>query len=207
MKIYTLRHEKRHSNVVAETSLNQFGLQNANSEVIEKLNKLNFSTVYCSSFLRCLQTVSPYLNNYNNKNNKNKNKKPPLNIEYGFCEFLMPNYFTKKSELKVSKEMFEIENLHKPNPKYRPVYTEEKLRKCIPETEVQMKNRIHYTLNSIIKNHQISPTLRYKNILIVSHMSPIAAIWNYFDSSIDYKSPFLDIKMGGILEFDVPYQK
>ena len=103
MKIYTLRHkEKRHSNIVAETSLNQFGLQNANSEVIEKLNKLNFSTVYCSSFLRCLQTVSPYLNNYNNKNNKNK--KPPLNIEYGFSEFLMPDYFTKKSDLKVSKK-------------------------------------------------------------------------------------------------------
>ena len=114
------------------------------------------------------------MNNYTNKNNKinkNKNKKPPLNIEYGFCEFLMPNYFTKKSDLKLSKEIFEIENLHKPNPKYRPVYTEEKLRKCIPETELQMKNRIHYTLDSIIKNHQISPTLRYKNILIVDDIS------------------------------------
>ena len=62
-----------------------------------------------------------------------------------------------------------------------------------------MKNRIHNTLDSIIKNHQKSPTLRYKNILIVSHASPIAAIRNYFDSSIDYKSPFLEIKMGSIL--------
>ena len=34
-------------------------------------------------------------------------------------------------------------------------------------------------------------------------MSPIVAIWNYFDNSINYKDEFLDIKMGSIMEFNV----
>ena len=62
MKIYTLRHEHRYSNITSDTSLNQYGLKNANSSLIEELNKLNIKTVYASSFLRCLQTLSPYPN-------------------------------------------------------------------------------------------------------------------------------------------------
>ena len=215
MKIYTLRHEHRYSNITSDTSLNQYGLKNANSSLIEELNKLNIKTVYSSSFLRCLQTISPYLNNFKKfKKNvettktvnlylPNQKSKPVLNIEYGFCEFLMPSYFNKDSELKTSESYFDYYDLAKPNNKYRPIYSEEKLRSCIPETEVQMKNRVQYTLKTIIKNHKLNSNLKYKNILIVSHMSPIAAIWNYFDSSINYKDEFLDIKMGGIMEFNV----
>lgn len=209
MKIYTLRHENRHSNITCDTSLNQYGMQNADTQVIEKLNQLNIHTIYSSSFLRCLQTITPYLNSFK-KVSKNsvvntspKKRKPVLNIEYGFCEYLMPSYFNKESKLITSNSYYDYYNLAKSNPKYRPVYTEEKLRSCIPETEKQMKNRVQNTLNTIIKNHKLNSNLKYKNILIVSHMSPIAAIWNYFDNTVDYTDQFLDIKMGGILEFDV----
>ena len=43
---------------------------------------------------------------------------------------LMPSYFNKGSELKTSESYFDYYDLAKPNNKYRPIYSEEKLCLC-----------------------------------------------------------------------------
>jgi broad specificity phosphatase PhoE len=57
---YLMRHEKRDHDVSFGASLSYEGLQNAEHAVPERLACLNIERVYCSPFLRTLQTIAPY---------------------------------------------------------------------------------------------------------------------------------------------------
>lgn len=59
-KIYLLRHEKRVKDISFSASLNENGLSDADSHVKKKLLKLDITEIYCSPFLRTLQTVAPF---------------------------------------------------------------------------------------------------------------------------------------------------
>jgi len=70
--IYLIRHEERYDNGLIDCSLTDRGLYNAQNIVNDKLVKQNIEhfNIYCSPFLRTMQTIFPYVFNicekYNN---------------------------------------------------------------------------------------------------------------------------------------------
>lgn len=74
MNIYFLRHEERdHEYVSFNSPLTNNGKNNAEKLILPPINK-----IYCSPFLRTIQTITPFAN----KNNI------PIIIENGLCEYL-----------------------------------------------------------------------------------------------------------------------
>ena len=57
MKIYLLRHEERVHDASFFAPLTKNGLINVSSELLEYLDDLNITQIYCSPFLRTMQTV------------------------------------------------------------------------------------------------------------------------------------------------------
>ena len=70
--IYLIRHEERYDNGLVDCSLTDRGLYNAQNIINDKLVKQNIEhfNIYCSPFLRTMQTIFPYVYNicekYNN---------------------------------------------------------------------------------------------------------------------------------------------
>ena len=83
MELYLLRHEKRYSSPAFYTSLTEAGLRNS-IKLAGSLQKYNFDEIYCSPFLRTVQTIFPYL--------KKNNKK--INVEYSLYESCDDKCFT-----------------------------------------------------------------------------------------------------------------
>ena len=59
MKIIALRHGLRFDSALYFTPLTAEGLIQADN-LVEPLKELNIDTIYCSPFLRTLQTIYPY---------------------------------------------------------------------------------------------------------------------------------------------------
>ena len=89
MKIILLRHEKRYENVGFFSELTYEGKINSETIIINKIleyeNKYGIDIIFCSPFLRTIQTIYPYC--------KLQNKK--INIEYSIIEYLHNPYFIK----------------------------------------------------------------------------------------------------------------
>ncbi len=86
MKIYILRHEDRTQDCSFFSPLTETGLNNS-IKLIDYLKKENITKIYCSPFIRTLQTVYPFA--------KSNNKK--INLEYGLCEIHHPDLIPKKA--------------------------------------------------------------------------------------------------------------
>ncbi len=82
MKIILLRHEERGINCGFFSELTNEGILGS-LKLSKKLNKLNINEIYCSPFIRTLQTIFPYSYKYNVK----------INVEYGLTEYLHNPYF------------------------------------------------------------------------------------------------------------------
>lgn len=80
-KVYLLRHEKRQNNVSFSSPLTDEGLYDAKHVVTPHLENLDIGTIYCSPFIRTLQTIKPYCD----KNNKK------VNLEWSLVESLPLN--------------------------------------------------------------------------------------------------------------------
>lgn len=59
-KIYFLRHEQRNPNTAFRASLTAHGLTNAETIIYSQLENISIGTIYCSPFIRTLQTIKPY---------------------------------------------------------------------------------------------------------------------------------------------------
>ena len=66
MKIILLRHEERYELPLFFTSLTEKGIMNSKN-LSNKINKINPNVIYCSPFLRTIQTIKPYCLDYNKK--------------------------------------------------------------------------------------------------------------------------------------------
>lgn len=60
MKIYILRHEDRTIDCSFFGPLTKKGLINS-GKLIDKLEKLNIDEIYCSPFIRTMQTIYPFV--------------------------------------------------------------------------------------------------------------------------------------------------
>ena len=60
MPLYLLRHEEREYNTSFDTSLTEEGKCRAEQLIPRMVCRLGIETIYCSPFLRTLQTIAPY---------------------------------------------------------------------------------------------------------------------------------------------------
>ena len=86
MKIYILRHEDRTEDATFFSPLTEKGLNNANN-LIDYLEKLGITKIYCSPYIRTMQTIYPFAKKNNFK----------LNLDYGLIEIQHPTIIPPKS--------------------------------------------------------------------------------------------------------------
>ena len=180
MKIILLRHEERYEIPLFFTSLTEKGLINSKN-LSKKINEINPDVIYCSPFLRTIQTIKPYCLDYNKK----------IRIEYSLYEYIHANEFSK------SNYKHDVTEL---NPEIYSNITEdyESLIRCddlvYRENEDILRNRVYNFIKNIHQRHI------GKNILIVSNMSTLNMIKNYYD----HKTQLEDLlKVGSMHIIDI----
>jgi broad specificity phosphatase PhoE len=163
MSIFLLRHEERFEPPSFFTPLTRNGLNNA-EKLIDKLIQIPLDEIYCSPFLRTVQTIYPYCISNNRE----------INIENSLYEINNPhicqknNYQHRVSELEcIHPKYLEVVNndydsfLELENMKWPDRHLEDLYRRVVPFIEYLRENK------------------QGKNILLVSHMSTINVIKNY----------------------------
>jgi broad specificity phosphatase PhoE len=88
MRIYILRHEERTIDCTFFSPLTKNGLEKSN-KLVNYLKNLNITDIYCSPFIRTLQTINAFV-----KTNPDKYK---LKLEYGLIEIKHPDIIPPKS--------------------------------------------------------------------------------------------------------------
>ena len=63
--VYVLRHEQRTSEASYNSGLTSQGLSNSILQLTDRLEKLNIKFIFCSPFIRAIQTVHPYATKFN----------------------------------------------------------------------------------------------------------------------------------------------
>jgi broad specificity phosphatase PhoE len=166
MKIYILRHEERTKDATFFSPLTKNGLINS-INLINILKKHNITKIFCSPFIRTLQTIYPFA--------KDKNIK--INIEYGLCEILHPDIIPRKSyNVELPDYLCEEFNY---NPKYKSIIKNTDL--IYPEDAKILENRTKKILKSIIQNHYKTD----ENILLVTHQGHCTNIINIINSKLE----------------------
>jgi broad specificity phosphatase PhoE len=158
MKIYVLRHEKRYKDHTFFSELILEGKEDA-IKLKETLKELNIDEIYCSPYIRIIQTIEPYL----------KELKKYINIEYSLYECLTTDKNCDNIK-NVSNEIVYGNKYY--NNQYIPFLDSSKLK--FGESYDDMKNRsMNFLINKIKNNKNCK-----KNILFVSHMSTINCMLN-----------------------------
>lgn len=160
MKLILLRHEKRENYPGFYSSLTKDGLKDS-SKLVKKLNKLDIDIIYCSPFIRTIQTIHPYCI----KNDVS------INIEYALHEYRHNPYFIIESKIYKIKDINDNELTQIINKKYK---SKIKINyfKSFLENEQQLNDRITIFLKYLKNNNEF----KNKNILIVTHKGIINKI-------------------------------
>ena len=173
MSLYILRHEERNiDNPLFESPLTENGIKKS-KELVSLLQRLNIDDIYCSPFLRVLQTIYQYCLQANTH----------VNIDNALYESLDSPLFTEENKDKTWKNL-PIQYKCIINKEYKSSWNNIKLN----ETFEEIKDRCKLFINSLDKK---------KNILIVSHKTTCNAIRSLFDSNITSESL---LNMGDIIE-------
>lgn len=167
MTIYFLRHEERPmEDSTFLTELTKNGKDRAASSLKEALIKLKINTVYCSPFIRCLQTINPFI----------KESGLKVNIENCIQEVFWDPKFQDKPNAKLSdeqKQQYSVSN------KYIPLLSSNTL--SYPESETSVRLRVNKFSEYLKNKYSDSCT----NILVCSHMSPVNFLINEFSENLD----------------------
>ena len=67
--IYLLRHEQRGKSISFNSPLTDKGCKRSQNELCDALQTLNIQQIYCSPYIRTLQTILPFCEKYNLKVN------------------------------------------------------------------------------------------------------------------------------------------
>ena len=166
MKIYFIRHEERDlSNPTYLTPLTTKGLENANTTIRDSLLQLEITTIFCSPFVRTLQTIQPF------------NEKARLNIkiEYSLAETLTDPLFENNDQINIDSYP-EIKNQNFISSDYKSFLDVSNLR--YPETEDAIYQRCYNFMNHLY-NLKIYEN---DNILICSHQGIINGLLSFYGS-------------------------
>jgi broad specificity phosphatase PhoE len=179
MNLVLLRHEERYESPLFFTSLTEKGLINS-EKLVHEINKIKLDVIYSSPFLRTIQTIRPYCL-YSSKK---------IRVDYCLYEYIHANEFTKNNykhhvtelEPQIYKDIIDD---------YCPILQPEELN--YKENEDMIKERV-YNFIKIIEQRHIG-----KTVLIVSHMSTLNMIKNYYDNKTQLEDP---INVGSLYYLD-----
>jgi broad specificity phosphatase PhoE len=159
MKLFILRHEERTNDATFFSPLTEKGLINANN-LVSKLEKLKITKIYCSPYIRTLQTIYPF-------SIKNKIK---LNLEYNLIEIQHQNIIAPKSHgTELPLYMAKSFNY---NPEYISAMNPDMIN--YPETFEQVEYRTKQFLKALINKYYNTNEV----ILLVTHQSLCQVILN-----------------------------
>ena len=166
MKLYVLRHEQRGEDPLPLSPLTSQGFLNS-LKLINEIDKLKPDIIYCSPFLRTIETIYPYCRFYNKK----------INIENSLYEYIHApefkyyNYIHRPMDLnKNPYQKLMTTCINNNYQSFLNVYNIKYL-----ETEKNFMNRVHNFICKISRDK----TLKNKTILCVTHMSTVNAIKSY----------------------------
>ena len=150
MKIYILRHEDRTMDCTFFSPLTLKGLENA-IDLIPTLKEHNINLIFCSPFIRTLQTIYPYSEKFNIN----------LNLEYSIAEFQHDEIIPKKSySVRLPEYLAKDFNF---NPDYVSEFEPENFN--YPEKIEDVRKRVKKFFQNLIRNYYDKKV----NILIVTH--------------------------------------
>ena len=165
MSVYVLRHEARGRDASYNSTLTKQGLSYS-INLADRLKKLDIRTIYCSPFVRAIQTVHPY----SVKNNVK------INIDYALIEYIAyPEMLDKSFHVTFTENELDYWNI---NPAYI---------SSVKLADLSMgKNNLCEASSHV--NYRTGEFLdvlkRYingieDNVLIVSHNTTICSLWKH----------------------------
>ena len=152
MRIYILRHEDRTQDCSFFAPLTQKGLENS-VDLIEKLKECNINLIFCSPFIRTLQTIYPYI----------KESSLKINLEYSLAEIQHEDIIPKKAAGINLPEY--IASSFNYNPEYKSFLKSTDL--SYPENIKHVIKRTKQFLRDIINKYYDTDY----NIVLVTHQS------------------------------------
>jgi len=164
MKIYILRHEDRTQDCSFFSPLTKTGLNNS-VKLIDYLKKENITKIYCSPFIRTLQTIYPYAKN----NNIN------INLEYGLVEIHHQDLIPKKA-VGISLPEYLAESFNC-NLNYKSFFKSTDI--VYPEDNKEVCKRTRKLLQNLISQNY----LLNENIVLVTHQSVCCEILKIVNKS------------------------
>ena len=176
MPIYFLRHEDRDmSDPTFYTNLTAEGHYNAN-KLVGLLTELNITKIYCSPFIRCLQTIHPYIESTNQK----------VCVDWGIQESFYHRLFHSHNYTELSKQEKDFYNV---SPIYKGTMKPNVLR--YQESHRDFISRVtDFFIKLKLENQSSDET-----ILICTHMGVLNVLLSLFKIERTLKSLY---KMGKV---------
>jgi broad specificity phosphatase PhoE len=175
VRLILLRHEKRENYPGFFSNLTNDGLKDA-FKLSKKIDSLHIDIIYCSPFIRTLQTIYPYCFKYDKK----------INIEYALHEYKHNPYFL------LEPNIYNIEDINNPylesiiKKEYKSIVQTNDFNYIFLEDEPYLKNRIQKFLNHLKKNNKY----KNKNILLVTHKGVINQIKKIINKNTNMDDDF-----------------
>jgi len=162
MKLYFLRHELRPLNdSTFLTELFDIGKENSEKKIKPILDSLNIDKIYCSPFIRVLQTIHPFA--------KKHNIQP--SCDYCLAETVTEKNFIVKPDMTLSENQTKEFNVNK---FHESLFDKKKL--VYPESDKQIEERVNIFCKYLEERYGPSNT----TILIASHMDIVNLCLGYF---------------------------
>ena len=152
MRLFLLRHEERPKEVGFYTELTEEGKKNSINK-IKQLEKLNIDKIFCSPFIRCVQTIEPFCLKHNKF----------INVDCSLGEY---PYNEPNERMSHPVKFLEIINTD-----YIPVLSDFPFYEILKDLKERVKN---FCTKILIKYYGTN-----LNILIVSHKSILNTIEHY----------------------------
>jgi len=171
MKIILLRHEERGINIGFNSELTDNGILKS-LELPKKLENIKIDIIYCSPFIRTLQTIYPYSIQYEKK----------INVEYGLYEYLHNPYFLLIKWYYSQNDITDKDLKKIINKKYKSICNKNDF--ILLEDELNLERRINKFFDHLKKYHS------NKSILLVTHKGVINKIKDMFVKKTDMDDEF-----------------
>ena len=190
MTIYFLRHEERPNDITFLTELTETGVKRS-KQLGDRLKKLNITKIYCSPFLRTLQTIKPFIK----KNNLS------VNVDYSISELYkhdiipkeLSKSFIEKPDITVRHDWFDEFNI---SYDYTSIINNDKF--IYPESISSIKKRIFNFADIRLKSKD-----ELENILICTHHGVLTYLIPYLYPIINKNDEVLiNYPMGGLSHFN-----
>ena len=186
MKIYFLRHEEREKNdVLFRSTLNERGRERANESLKNFLGFLKPDEIYCSPFIRAMQTITPYMKDFR--------KVDTFNVEYGIAETIHHQLFSNKfnQDFKHNENDYRMFPI---NRSYKSIFPPDQLKYF--EDESKLRERVKVFARHLVRDKFNTK----KNILICSHRSTLNMLINVLHNQ--NRKMEEDIDMGKVNIFE-----